>query len=63
LEIPNKMRNEFAIEEMAIRAEIEKMDAAFCAAMLRAIDAGNERAPEAICKEPGTRNPIFVLAN
>jgi hypothetical protein len=43
--------------------KFEKMDAAFCAAMLRAIDAGNERAPEAICKEPGTRNPIFVLAN
>ena len=57
------MRNEFAIEEMAIRAEIEKIDAAFCAAMLRAIDSGNEHAPEAICKKPGTRNPIFVLAN
>ena len=57
------MRNEFAIEEMAIRAEIEKMDAAFCAAMLRAIDAGNERAPEAICKEPDIRKPIFLLAN
>ena len=57
------MLNEFAILEMAIRAEIEKMDAAFCAAMLRAIDSGNEHAPEAICKEPGTRNPIFVLAN
>jgi len=57
------MRNEFAIEEMAIRAEIEKMDAAFCAAMLPAIDAGNERAPEEICKEPDIRKPIFLLAN
>jgi len=57
------MRDEFAIEEMHIRGELEKMDAAFCAAMLRAIDAGAERAPEAICKEPGTRNPIFVLTN
>ena len=38
------MRDEFAIEEMHIRAELEKMDAAFCAAMLRAIDAGDERA-------------------
>ena len=56
-------RDEFATEEMRTRAELEKMDAAFCAAMLRAIDAGDERAPEAICKEPGTRNPIFVLAN
>jgi hypothetical protein len=48
---------------MPIRAELEKMDAAFCAAMLKAIDAGEERAPEAICKVPGTRNPVFVLAN
>jgi hypothetical protein len=57
------MRDEFAIEEMRIRVELEKMDAAFSAAMLRAIDAGEERAPEGICKEPGTRNPIFMLAN
>jgi hypothetical protein len=57
------MRDEFPIEEMPIRAELEKMDAAFCAAMLKAIDAGEERAPEAICKVPGTRNPVFVLAN
>ena len=45
------MHDEFAIEEMRIRAELERMDAAFCAAMLRAIDAGDERTPEAICKE------------
>jgi hypothetical protein len=57
------MHDEFAIEEMRIRAELEKMDAAFCAAMLRAIDSGGERAPEGICKAPGTRNPIFMLAN
>lgn len=57
------MHDEFAIEEMRIRAEIEKMDAAFCAAMLRAIDAGEEHAPEAVCRKPGTQNPIFILAN
>jgi hypothetical protein len=57
------MHDEFAIEEMLIRAELEKMDAAFCAAMLRAIDAGEERAQEVVCKEPGTRNPIFVQPN
>ena len=57
------MGDEFAIEEMRIRAELEKMDAAFCAAMLKAIDAGEEHAPEAICREPGTRNPICILAN
>ena len=57
------MRDELALEEMRIRAELEKINAAFCEAMLRAIDAGDERAPEAICKEPGTRNPIFMLAS
>jgi hypothetical protein len=57
------MHDEFALEEMRIRAELEKMDKAFCATMLRAIDAGEERAREAICKEPGTRNPIFMLAD
>jgi hypothetical protein len=57
------MHDEFAVEELRIRAELEKVNAAFCAAMLRAIDAGEECAPEAICKEPGTRNPIFVLAD
>jgi hypothetical protein len=57
------MHDEFAIEEARTRAELKKMDAAFCAAMLNAIDAGNESPPEAICKEPGTRIPIFVPAN
>jgi hypothetical protein len=56
------MRDEILIEEMHKRAEIEKMDAAFCEAMLSAIDAGTERSPEGICKEPGTRRPIVVLA-
>ena len=55
------MRDEIAIEEMRKRAEIEKMDTAFCAAMLSAIDAGTERSPEGICKEPGTRWPIFKV--
>jgi hypothetical protein len=57
------MRDEIAIEEMRIRAEFEKMDAAFCTAMLGAIDAGTERSPEGICKEPGTRRPIVISAN
>jgi hypothetical protein len=57
------MHDEFAIEEMRVRAQLEKMDAAFCAAMLRAIDAGEERAPEAVCTVPGTRKPIFMPAN
>ena len=57
------MRDEIVVEEMHKRVEIEKMDAAFCRAMLSAIDAGTERSPEGICKEPGTRRPIVFLAN
>jgi hypothetical protein len=57
------MRDEILIEEMRKRAEVEKMDTAFCAAMLSAIDAGTEHSPEGICKEPGTRRPIVFLAS
>jgi hypothetical protein len=57
------VRDEIVIQEMRTRAELEKMDMAFCAAMLRAIDAGMERSPEGICKEPGTRRPIIVRAS
>jgi hypothetical protein len=56
-------RDEILIEEMLKRAEVEKMDTAFCTAMHSAIDAGTERSPEGICKEPGTRRPIVILAN
>jgi hypothetical protein len=56
------MRDEIVIEEMQKRVEIKKMDAAFCRAMLSAIDAGTERSPEGICKEPGTQRPIVFLA-
>jgi hypothetical protein len=52
------MRDETVIEEKRLRVEIEKMDTAFCRAMLSAIDAGTEHSPEGICKEPGTRRPI-----
>ena len=52
------MRDETVIEEKRMRAEVEKMDTAFCRAMLSAIDAGTEHSPEGICKEPGTRRPI-----
>jgi hypothetical protein len=57
------MRDEIVIEEKCRRAEVEKMDTAFCTAMLSAIDAGTERSPEGICKEPGTRRPIVILGN
>jgi hypothetical protein len=39
------------------------MDASFCRAMPSAIDAGTERSPEAIRKEPGTGRSIVLLAN
>jgi hypothetical protein len=52
------MRDEVLIEEMRKRVEVEKMDTAFCTAMLSAIDAGTEHSPEGICKEPGTQRPI-----
>jgi hypothetical protein len=57
------MRDEIAIEEAGVRAYLVKMDDAFCAAMFKAIEAGEERAPTAVCTEPGTQNPVVVLAN
>ena len=53
--------NELLIEELSARATQEKMDEAFRAAMQRAIDAGEENAPAAVSKKPGTRNPKVVL--
>jgi hypothetical protein len=44
------MRDEIVSEEKRRRIEVEKMDTAFCAAMLGAIDAGTERSPEGIAK-------------
>jgi hypothetical protein len=52
--------DDVALED--VRLELERMDEAFCAAMLKAIDAGEEYAPRTTCTKPGTRNPIFVLA-
>jgi hypothetical protein len=36
-------------------------DEAFCARMLRAIEAGLERAAIGVVTTPGTKNPKFVL--
>jgi hypothetical protein len=55
------MMDELAIEEMSIRAVLEKMDDAFRAAMQRAINAGEEHAATVVSKKPGTRKPKFVL--
>jgi hypothetical protein len=54
--------DELQLEELSIRRMQEKMDEAFCDAMQRAIDAGNENTPIAISKQPGTRNPKSVIA-
>jgi 20S proteasome alpha/beta subunit len=56
------MMDELAIEELSVRAIVEKMDEAFRAAMQRAINAGEETTPTVISKTPGTRNPKVVLA-
>jgi hypothetical protein len=61
--ISKMMRDEIVIEDKRRRIEVEKMDTAFCTAMLNAIDAGTERSPEGICKEPGTRRPIVISPN
>jgi len=42
------MRDEIAIEGMSLRAAQEKMDEAFRAAMLKAIDAKAESAPSTV---------------
>jgi hypothetical protein len=56
------MMDELAMEEMSIRAMLEKMDEAFCTALQRAISLGEERASTVVSKKPGTRNPKIVLA-
>jgi hypothetical protein len=56
------MMDELVIEEMSIRAVLEKMDEAFCAAMQRAISVGEVRASTVVSKKPGTRHPKVVLA-
>jgi hypothetical protein len=57
------MRDESAMEEEDVRAYLVKMDDAFCAAMFKAIEAGEERAPTVVCTEPGTQNPIVILTH
>jgi hypothetical protein len=52
--------DELFSEEMSLRAVQEKMDEAFCAAMQRAIDAGEENTPTVVSKKPGTKNPMIV---
>ena len=56
------MMDELVIEEKSLRALLEEMDEAFCAAMQRAISLGEERASTVVSKKPGTRNPKIVLA-
>jgi hypothetical protein len=56
------MRDELVIEEMSIRANQEKMDDAFRAAMHTAIRTGQEFAPTVVSTTPGTRRPLVVPA-
>jgi hypothetical protein len=57
------MRDELVLEELRMRECLVKMDEAFRTAMLKAIDAGEECAPTAICTKPSTRNPVVVLTH
>jgi hypothetical protein len=55
------MIDEVTLEELRSRAGFEKMDEAFCAALLNAIEAGQETAPTGVCTAPGTRWPTSCL--
>jgi hypothetical protein len=55
------MIDEVTLEELRSRAGFEKMDEAFCAALLNAIEAGQEAAPTGVCTAPGTRWPTSCL--
>ena len=48
---------ELHLDELSLRITQEKMVEAFCIAMQKAIDAGEERTPTVVSKKPGTRNP------
>ena len=48
------MMDEFHLEELSARITQEKMDDAFCTAMQRAIDAGEEKMPTVVLKQPDT---------
>jgi hypothetical protein len=53
---------ELLLEEVSLRMTQERMDDAFCTAMQRAIDAGEENTPTVVSKKPGTRNPKSIIA-
>ena len=53
---------EFLLEELSFRRTLEKMDDAFCEALLKAIGAGAENAPTVVSKQPSTRNPKTLTA-
>jgi hypothetical protein len=56
------MVDELVLEEKSMRAMQRKMDDAFCAAMQRAINAGEENTPTVVSKKPGTKKPKIVFA-
>jgi hypothetical protein len=53
--------DELHLDELSLRITAEKMDEAFRMAMQRAIDAGEERTPTVVSKQPGTRNPKSAI--
>jgi hypothetical protein len=53
--------DELHLEELSSRIAQEKMDDAFRAAMQRAINAGEEKTPTAVSRQPSTGNPKSII--
>jgi hypothetical protein len=51
-------RDDLLPQETSLRRNQQRMDEAFCDAMFKAIDTGQECPPTAISTEPGTKTPI-----
>jgi hypothetical protein len=58
----NGTMDELLFEELSLRRTQEKMNDAFCDALQRAINAGAEKAPSVVSKQPSTRNPKTLTA-
>jgi hypothetical protein len=54
--------DELQLEELSLRRTQEKMDDAFCEALLKAIGVGAENAPTVVSRQPSTRNPKTLTA-
>jgi hypothetical protein len=53
--------DELHFDELSVRITQEKMDNAFCIAMQRAIDAGEEQKPTVVSKRSSIRSPKSTI--